>query len=220
MPVQSSSDRREGSWEHDAQLLESQLKRSPDDPRATFHLAQAYRDSARQSGSRELLQRATQLYARRTALEGWVEETYCAWHQTGVLSAELGAWPAAVEALTCAWELRPQRLEATYDLIVGMRARSRYRTAHRLASIADGAQALPVPEDELLVSPWVYRWGMLLEYSIACYWVGDLDASVAASERLLQIDELPDARRAQVEHNRRQAIDAKARTIAARAMTL
>src|SRR6185437_2679692 len=218
--VRSTGGERKGRWERDAQLLEQELERSPDDPRATFYLAQTYRDMARQSGSRELLERAMHLYARRTALNGWIEETYCAWHQTGVLSAELGAWPAAVEALTCAWELRPERLEATYELIVGLRTRSRYRTAHRLASIAASLQSLTVPEDNLFVSPWIYRWGLLFEYSIACYWVGDLDASIAACERLLELDELPDTHRAQTERNRRHAIDAKARAIAERAAAL
>ena len=30
----------------------------------------------------------------------------------------------------------------------------------------------PQSDDSLFVWPWVYRWGLLFEYSISAYWVG------------------------------------------------
>ena len=219
--MRSTGGERKGRWERDAQLLEQELERSPDDPRVTFYLAQTYRDMARQSDSRELLERAMHLYARRTALNGWIEETYCAWHQTGVLSAELGAWPAAVEALTCAWELRHRA--------VGGHPRADRRGCARALAIArrigwlrsrPACNRCTCRRTTCSSSPWIYRWGLLFEYSIACYWVGELDAGIAACDRLLELDELPDTHRAQTERNRRHAIDAKARAIAERAAAL
>lgn len=52
------------------------------------------------------------------------------------------------------------------------------------------------------MQPWVYRWGLLFEYSITSYWVGDLRASLEACDRLLALPDLPDPYRRQTLLNR------------------
>lgn len=192
---------RKGRWKRDAELLQAELDRDPSNARAAFYLAQTHRDL----GDRR---RAIELYRRRAGMGGWEEEVYYSLHQVGVLSDEEGDWPAAMDALVEAWEARPQRLEAVYELASRLRLREQYRAAHRFASVASGLEPLPVPDDSLFVAPWVYRWGLLFEYSITSYWTGELGRAFAACQRLLQLDDLPDVYRRQTRANQAHTVRA------------
>lgn len=202
--VRSVGGERTARWARDAELLEAALERDPGDARSAFYLAQTYRDMA--GGDRGLLERALAGYLRRAEMAGWDEETHCALKQAGDLHDALGDWPAAQDAYLRAWELRPARLEPVYALSAGLRTRDRPLAAHRFASIAAGAAPLPVPEDDLFVAPWIYRWGLLFEYSITSWWAGEFDASLAACDRLAKMRDLPDAVRLQNRRNRLLAV--------------
>jgi tetratricopeptide (TPR) repeat protein len=210
---------RKGRWQRDARLLEDRLERAADDQRAMFYLAQTYRDIALESDDRELLARAVDRYERRTEMGGWDEELYCAWHQVGVLSAQLGDWPKAADAFVRAWETRPGRLEAVHDLAVGLLERGHYRAAHQFTRLAASMRPLPVPDDLLFVAPWVYEWGLLLQYSISAYWCQEYDVSIAACRRLLANERLPDDHRHQTLRNAQYATREKAREAAERGAT-
>jgi hypothetical protein len=206
------------SWSHkferDLALLTAALDREPDEPRTLFYLAQTLRDLGRETGNKHMLANAASHYARRAELEGWEEEVYVARYQAGVLYDELGRWPEAMDAYAHAWELRPQRLEAVHALTAGLRERGCHHTAHRLARMAGNLRPLPAPPDLLFVEPWIYEWGMLFEYSITSYWVGEHANAIAACRRLLQIASLPEEHRAQTERNLGHALRAAARAAA------
>jgi FkbM family methyltransferase len=197
-----------GRWENDILVLQAELERDPENQRSAFYLAQTYRDLGHTSGDHERLQLALDWYRRRANMGGWVEEIYVAWYQAGVLSAELGDWPSAADALMRAWEVRPERLEATYALTVRLRQHGLHNAAHRYSSLAASMQPLPVPLDLLFVEPWVYKWGMLFEYSITSYWCGDYETAVAACKRLLAIKDLPAGHRTQTVRNMNYAVRA------------
>ena len=216
--VESVGGARSGRWLRDAELLERELAADPRDARASFYLAQTYRDLARDRDDRALLVRARSQYLERATLDGWGEETYCALHQAGVLSDELGEWPLAVDCYMRAGRVRPGRLEAAHALASGLRLRGLHASAHLFARVAESLDPLPVPQDNLFVVPWIYRWGMLFEYSISCYWVGEYERSIAACDRLLALDELPAAHAEQTRRNRSLAIEELARELADRAM--
>lgn len=63
-----------------------------------------------------------------------------------------------------------------------------------------------MPDDLLFVQPWVYRWGLLFEYSITSYWTGDPRASLHTCDRLLAMPDLPAVYRKQTTENREFAI--------------
>ena len=90
-----------------------------------------------------------------------------------------------------AWEGRPQRLEALHGLASGLRERGHYHTAHRFTRMASHLKPLRIPDDLLFVAPWVYEWGILFEYSITAFWVGEFRNSFAACKKLLNIESLP-----------------------------
>jgi tetratricopeptide (TPR) repeat protein len=183
---------RHDKFERDARLLGAELERDPGNTRTVFYLAQTMRDMGETD-------EAIALYERRAAMGGWQEEVYYALLQAGVLNAQSGRWPDAMDALTRAWEVRPQRLEACYELGSRLRLMGRHRAAHAIVSAGLGRKQ---PDDLLFVQPWVYRWGLLFEFSITAYWVGDWAGSLRACERLLALPDLPESYRLQTLANR------------------
>lgn len=183
---------RRDKFERDARLLSAELERDPTNTRTVFYLAQTMRDM----GSTE---EAIALYERRAGMGGWAEEVYCSLLQAGILRADSDDWPGAVKAFSRAWESRPQRLEACYELALRLRGMGRHQAAHAIVRAGLGKEQ---PNDLLFVQPWVYRWGLLFEFSITAYWVGDYAGSLEACDRLLAMPDLPDIYRKQTVTNR------------------
>ncbi|WP_164253337.1 glycosyltransferase [Streptomyces sp. S4.7] len=184
---------RHDKFERDAALLADELARNPKNDRAVFYLAQTMRDMG--NGAE-----AIELYERRAMMGGWGEEVYVALLEAGILRAELGDWPGGMECLTKAWESRPQRLEACYQLSSRLRKMRRHNAAYIFAKAGIGR---PVPAgDVLFTNPWVYRWGLLFELSVSSYWIGEYAESVWACDQLLGLADLPEVYRRQTVINR------------------
>ena len=165
---------RAEKFERDARLLEADLRDHPDDPRTTFYLAQTYRDLGR-------TEEAVALYLRRAELGGWNEEIFYALYQAGVLRSQSDP-DAALRLLLDAWESRPARAEPLHELARLSRCAGRHHAAYLYAN---RGLELPYPDDVLFVERSVYEWGLLFEFAIAAYWVGEVDAALQANERLL-----------------------------------
>lgn len=202
----SIGGRRSGRWERDLEILRREVERAPEDPRAQYYLAQTLRDLGRTREDEAILAAALEAYEKRAGMPGWDQETYHAQYQAGLISAWIGQWPRAMDLLIRAWEIRPQRYEALYYLVAGLREREMYRTAHRFASIVADLAPLPIPDDIFFLDPWVYEWGMLFEYSITSYWVGEYRASLGACKRLLSIATLPETYRKYTIENLQHAV--------------
>ncbi|MFD5428675.1 glycosyltransferase [Streptomyces sp. NPDC127084] len=186
---------RHDKFERDARLLTAEMQRDPDNTRTVFYLAQTMRDM----GNTE---EAVRLYELRAQMGKWAEEVYYSRLQAGILKADAGDWPAGMHLLTQAWEHRPQRLEACYELASRLRTMGHHHTAHAFASAGLGRK---MPDDILFTQPWVYRWGLLFEYSITSYWVGDPAASLKACNQLLAMQDLPEPHRLQTLANHEYA---------------
>lgn len=200
------------SWSHkferDLGLLTAELEQDPGNARAVFYLAQTCRDLGRATQNKHMIANAIGHYQRRADMGGWEEEAYFAQFQVGALHSEIDQWPQAMDGLIRAWEMRPRRLEALHALTAGLRERSQHHAAHRFARMAANLSPLPMPDDILFVASWVYEWGMLFEYSITSYWVGEHRNSLAACKKLLSLRSLPDEYRAQVNENMKFAVRA------------
>jgi len=165
----------------DRDLLEAQLRRTPDDPRTVFYLAQTYRDLGEAS-------RATDLYRRRVALGGWEEEVFYAAFQFAVLVAEQH-WPTGLELLVEAWERRPSRVEPLYEIATRARDTGDFALCDWATSMALDS---PMPADVLFVHRWVYEWGIRFERSIACGQLGRHDEALSLIDELLCESGLPE----------------------------
>lgn len=183
---------RTDKFERDARLLSARLRGDPDDARTVFYLAQTMQDLGDPA-------EAVALYERRAEMGGWDEEVYVALLRAGILRAETDRWPAACDLFARAWELRPDRLEACYEWGSRLRGRGLYQAAHAVVKAGVGRAQ---PDDLLFVQPWVYRWGLLFEFSVTAYWVGDCAGSLRACDELLSMPDLPAAYRAQTVANR------------------
>lgn len=176
----------------DRRLLEAALAKDPADARATFYLAQTYRDLGE-------AERAATLYARRATMGGFEEEAFYAAFQRAVLVADAD-WEHGKGLLVDAWQRRPTRLEPLYELAV----RARLRGDNALAAWA-GEHGLGAgePDDLLFVHRHVYDWGLRFERSVACANLGQLEEASALTDELLDQDGLPDDVVAALAHNRR-----------------
>ena len=192
-----SGTRRE-KFERDHRLLSEELARDPSNARTVFYLAQTLRDLGR-------VEEPIDLYRRRAAMGGWPEEVFYSLYQVGVLTHRAGQRDQAMIALFDAWNYRPQRIEPLYELAWMFRERRLYHAAHLVSQRGIGT---PVPEDTLFLHRWMYQWGLLFEYSIAAYWVGQPRAALEACNRLLEMPQLPDSYREQTKTNRTHCVRA------------
>ncbi|MFF4211922.1 glycosyltransferase [Streptomyces sp. NPDC001796] len=183
---------RSGKLERDARLLRRELEGDSSDALTVFSLAGIERELGH-------TEEAIALYERRAAMGGRPEEVYCSLLEAGILRAEkMDDWAGAMDAFSRAWESRPRRLEACYELASRLRVQGRHHIAY---SILGAVVGRPEPDD-LFTKPWVYRWGLLFEFSIAAFHVGDHAGSLRACDLLLAMPDLPDAVRRQTEANR------------------
>jgi glycosyltransferase involved in cell wall biosynthesis len=173
-----------------AELLEAELVREPDNPRTTFYVAQTLREI----GDARSLERAAVLYRRRAEMGGWIEESWYARFRAALLEVD---WPARLAALLAAWDARPARLEPLYHVLRELNARDQHATAYALARSVDPSSR---PADILFVEPWIWTYGIAFERSVAAWWLGRRDEFARLTAELLELPLTP-AIRAAVEAN-------------------
>lgn len=178
------SSREKSLWH--AEMLEAALAEHPDNARDVFYLANTYWDLHDP--------RALAMYERRMKMGGYAEEAWYAAYRHALL---LPTWPAQVQALISAWEMRPSRLESPYEIAKALNARGEHHAAYRFASVPIVPTA-----DNLFVHTSVWAWGMKFERSIAAYWVDRKDECRDLCDELLAVPTLPQHIRDQVGKNR------------------
>ncbi len=184
---------RDEKYERDRALLEAELERDPDCDRATFYLAQTFRDMG-------LTDEAIELYKRRVELGGWDEEVFYAALQVAVLTAE--DTPAeAIPLFLQAFELRPTRAEPLHEAAYTCRRlgwkESSYVFAKRAADI-------PMPDDILFVTKSTYDWGARFELGLAAHDTERYPEALESYRALLADPELPESIATSIRENLRR----------------
>ena len=135
----------------DIELLTQSLERGANVPRATFHLAQCYRDLGN-------LPLAIEYYEKRATLGGWAEEVWYSLYQVARLQQRLGiAWMLVLDQYLRAYEFRPSRIEPLYHIARFYRENGQPSLARLFAGPGLGA---PYPDDLLFIERQVYEGGM------------------------------------------------------------
>lgn len=185
----------------DAAILEAALRKEPDNTRYAFYLAQSWRDAGE-------LEKARQAYLTRAQMGGWVEETWYALYQVGVLTERLQGSAAEVrDAYLAAYQNRPTRAEP----LVALARWHNHRREWAMGQLyARAAMSLKPPADILFMDEGMYRWGGTDEAAVSAYWLGDQLTSFALAMHLLDNDLLPENERLRVETNRDYAAPAVA----------
>jgi glycosyltransferase involved in cell wall biosynthesis len=184
-------------FQKDAELLEQALKDDPGNSRYTFYLAQSYRDA-------EMPEKALQIYEKRVAMGGWDQEVFWSLYQIALLQ-EILQFPEndICKSYHKAFSYHSKRAEPIYRLCNYYRRNENYLLGYLLSKFGLSIQH---PADLLFVESWVYDYGMLLEFSICSYWIGQYEESFNACNQLLSDKELPPHVRSCVEKNLEFAI--------------
>lgn len=182
----SASDSRNGfsgqkKYISDALILEKALLEENLDPglktRYTFYLAQSYRDA--QQNERALI-----AYQQRVALGGWEEEVFYSMYMVARLKVLLSyKEEEIVDAFLKAWEYRPSRVDALFDLMIYLRDKNRFALAWAFANIGI---KVPPTRDVLFVRADIQQWRMLDEYSILAARTGNKAEAIKAAKTLVE----------------------------------
>ncbi len=179
----------------DAEVLAKAVIEEPNNTRYMFYLAQCYRDAGEYEKSLEW-------YRKRIERGGWPEEVFWSMIQVAFLEQALGKpEETLIESLLRAHRYRPHRAEPVYYVGEIFRNQRRFDLAYALLK---SWEFLPKPaeKDMLFLQDWIEEYGILFQLSIAAYFVGRYEESLAACDKLLALSNLPNAWRDQVLANR------------------
>ena len=181
-------------YARDAEILQVEVDRNPDDRRSVFYLAQSYAWAGDFAKAREW-------FERRTGMGGWDEEVfYAAYRAAEVMEAAGEPWPLVEAAYLRAWSRRPTRAEPLHAIARHHRVNADYAAGHLFA---ERAARLPLPAGDLLfVRDDVYQWRALDEQAVCASWIGRHAETVAICQNLLARSDLPDDDRQRIAANR------------------
>lgn len=185
-------------YARDAELLQAEVDRNPEDSRSVFYLAHSYLWA-------EDFANARRWFERRAEMGGWEEEVFLSMCRAAEAMEHLDEhWPDVQQVYLSAWSFRPTRAESLYAIARHYRLTEQYLLGHLFAQVA--AQ-IPMPvEDSLFVVESIYAWQALDEQAVCASWIGKSPESFAICRRLLRRDDLPDGDRQRIASNRDLAV--------------
>jgi len=179
----------------DAFIFENYMIDNPEDGRGWFYTAQSYQNAG-------YSKRAIPYLEKCLEFSHWDEETYITHLRLGRYKREAEyPDPEFLSHFVDAYNFRPHRAEAIYELLAHYRAKDNFWSA-----ILYGEKALSIPYpqgDRLFVEADVHDWKIKDELSIAYYWVGRYEESKKLCEELLEteIRSMPKAVHNRITHN-------------------
>ena len=187
-------------YSRDAAVLAAALATETDPfliARYNFYLAQSHQNAGEK-------QKALEHYLKRAGLGFWQQEIFISLYQAANLKAQLGHAPdEVIEAYAAAARADPRRAEALHGAARYCREQKRYQQGYELAK---RALHLHPPEGALFLARWVYDYGVLDEYSVTAYWIGEYDECLRACSQLLDSGRpLPEGYTSRIEANVRFA---------------
>jgi tetratricopeptide (TPR) repeat protein len=169
-------------YNRDRALLEAETLSDPENARSWFYLGQTYLGL-------ELYSQAIEAFRRRVELKGVDEETYYAQYQLGNALNLTEQPKEALVAWLKAWNMRPKRREALYEVVKQMRRQELYLPAYALAT---AVSTLPPADDVLFVNKDVEDFLLPFERSICAYYVEGAKAALDQTLALLVNPDLPE----------------------------
>ena len=149
-----------------------------------------------------MMERALDAYQKRAEMGGWPEEVYISMYMSCKIKRAMNInEDELINSYLQAWEFRPFRLEAIYDLIRYLVEKKRYFLAFSFAHICLKMQPC---EDILFVEEEIWRWRMVDEYSVLAYFTGNIKDAINSCESIMQSDyysNIPEEERKRIESN-------------------
>lgn len=192
-----NKDGTEAKMKRDIALMRKALEEEPDNVRYMFYLAQAY-DALGD------YPQAMEWFDKRAKAGGWEEEVYISlWKKAvcyGLIKDEI-PFGLLVEA----YEFRPQRLEAPFEIVKLCRERDKFHSGYAWAK--ELTNKLPPDEDDLFVNTEITTWRIQDELSVCAYWIGKYPESKDLCSSLLDNEALPGSERDRIAANLRFALE-------------
>jgi glycosyltransferase involved in cell wall biosynthesis len=193
----------------DAKLLEEALVTEPDNARYMYYLGQSYRDAREPD-------KAIEIFEKRAKMVGFHEEGFMALYYV----AQMTMWkmlqakesvPIDDEAVNRivnlymrAYEYRPTRLEAIYELCMHLNSLGKHAKSYALCK---GFVDRPVPNEILFLDRSVYDWKMKDCAAEAAFHIGNKHEARLLWEQLLRDRRLPLAEVVRIQHNARSCAE-------------
>ena len=167
-------------FERDIKLLTQGLIDEPGNHRYMFYLAQSYRDTGN-------YQDAYDWYIKCSETTSWDEELFFSLYMAGYCLNKLKKPIDDIAAAHMkAWLKRPWRIEPIHELAALYRDNQMWAQAYPLLKIC---ATTDYPNNDLLfITSGIYQGVAIDEFSIACFWVGKYEESIACCNKLLDSD--------------------------------
>lgn len=174
---EGNSSRDPRRKETDIKMFEDFLKENPDEPRATFYLAQSYMEGGQ-------LDKCIEVYLKRTTLTGFAQERFISKLRVGRIYKKRGELDKALEILQSAIKEFPNRLEAWLEAIHVLRQQKNVKDAFKLAATAPQDQKPDM--NMLFCEDSVYSYTFLLEASVTAFYAGQYETAISWGRKLLR----------------------------------
>ena len=148
----------------DVRLLEKGLEELPNNDRYLFYLANSYRDSGQ-------YEKAIDIYKKRIAVGGWIEEVWYSYYSIGKCWRDLGNMNNAIVAWMEAFQAYPNRIENLYEIIQHYRVTGKNQLSYWFYVIADRMRREHPEREYLFMQKDVYDFKLDYELSILGYYV-------------------------------------------------
>lgn len=163
----------------DARSLEETLARKPNDVRTLFMLAQCYLGA-------HSFEKALQLYRKRSLMNhGWEGEIYLSLYAIAqierICKKDISVWIASYWR---AFKYYPHRAEPLFWINTYYQINHDYLSGFELAK---KALCIPYPKDTLPIERWIYKYGLLLQFSDFCYYLDKRSEAKEALDRILEV---------------------------------
>lgn len=177
-------------YQKDAELLEAELEKNPNDTRSLFYAAQSWRDANNK-------EKARYWYTKRADAGGWAQEQYASVLNLMRLTDNID------EKFRLAWkalQICPQRLECSHDVLKATRGQAKW--SHQALALGELNRKLgltKVSPDWLFAEPSIYDFEFDDELGIHAYYMNRDDIAAPASFRALA--KAPPAQQARIRAN-------------------
>lgn len=151
-------------FERDIRLLKQGLKDIPNNDRYTFYLANSLRDAGK-------MDEAIEMYNKRIALGGWIEEPWYSHYSLGKIYKHRNEMDKAVFHWLEAYSCNPTRIENLYEIVNYYRNNGKNDLAYMFYKIAREKRAEIKNWDFLFLEKDIYDFKLDYEFSIFGYYV-------------------------------------------------
>ncbi|MBI5345793.1 MAG: glycosyltransferase [Chlamydiae bacterium] len=182
----------------DAQALEKELEKNPQDSRLVFYVGQTY-------FSAEDFLKALKFFEKRVLMGGWDEEVFWSLYMIARSYEKLNRPQEVVVDSYCkAFNFRPSRVEPLYRL---GRYYNKINNPNLAYIILSYALTIPLSNDSVLVEKWINEYGIQFEIYSAFYSMERYQESYDGFKKILSMKDLPSGVKKLTEDNLKTIAD-------------